>query len=389
MGRRSASMSNMILNGSVTQPCSSRSPPVAYPLATPSVPARKAHAQGCRGLIQVARAAVAEVEELLEQDWESVSDINTEAGASLYAQFDALLEETLLDYELGERVPGVVVAVDEKGAFVDVGGKSPAYLPAEEYTSFKLPDVSKCIKVGIQRNFQVIQKFKVPRGKKHALTVSLKEVESDASWKRLEQLGKEGLSEDGVVTGNNGGGIFVDIMGIGAFCPGSHVPQEQKVDGGLEGLLGKTLNFTVLEADKPRLVLSARSNGGLLQDASQYKIGDVVEGTVQSVQLYGAFINIGGGVSGLLHVSQISHERITNVMDVLRIGNKVKVMVMAMDAERGRLSFSTRKLEPEPGDMLKNPHKVFDNADRMAEEWRQRVAEADADFGPGSSGEDL
>lgn len=102
-------MSNMALNRSMAQPCCSRSPAVASPLATPSIPSRKAHARSCRGRKHTARSAAAEVGELLEQDWESVSDIDSEAGAALYRQFDELLEETLLDYEVGERVPGVVV----------------------------------------------------------------------------------------------------------------------------------------------------------------------------------------------------------------------------------------------------------------------------------------
>lgn len=360
---------------------------MAGPPATPSIPARKRHAKSCRGQSQITRAAATEVEDLLEQDWESLTDGNSEAGASLYAQFDALLEKTLLDYEVGERVPGVVVNVDEKGALVDVGGKSPAFLPSQEYTGQKLPDVSKCIKVGIERQFQVIEKWRVPKGRRHALTISLKEVELDASWRRLQQLGEEKLSVEGLVTGNNGGGLFVTVMGVGGFCPGSLVPQDQKPEG-LEALIGQKLTFTVLEAERPRLVLSARTNVGSLQDASNFKVGDVVEGTVQSVQLYGAFLDVGGGLSGLLHISQISHEMVTNVTDVLSVGNKVKVMVLTQDPEKGRLSFSTRKLEPEPGDMIRDPKKVYDNAEKMAADFKQKVADAEAAFAS-SSGEDL
>merc|ERR1712232_1045215 len=112
------------------------------------------------------------------------------------------------------------------GALVDVGGKSPAFLPPQEYTGQKLPDVSKCIKVGIERQFQVIEKWRVPKGRRHALTISLKEVELDASWRRLQQLGEEKLGVEGLVTGNNGGGLFVTVMGVGGFCPGSLVPQD-------------------------------------------------------------------------------------------------------------------------------------------------------------------
>lgn len=319
-----------------------------------------------------------------EQDWDSELESDSDIGASLYRQFDALLEETLLDFEVGDRVSGEVLSVDQKGAFVNVGGKSPAYLPALEYSASKITDVKKCIKVGIKRQFQVIQKFRAPKGKRHALTVSLKEVELDTSWRRLQQAGEERMSIVGRVIGNNGGGLSVNVMGINGFCPGSHVPLEQKAEG-LEGLIGQTMSFTVLDIEKPKLVLSARSvvhnTSGL---ASAYKVGDVIEGTVQSMQLYGAFLDLGGGLNGLLHVSQISHEMVSNVSDVLSVGNKLKVMVLTHDVERGRLSLSTRKLEPSAGDMIRNPQLVYDSADRMAEEFKQKVAMAEAAFANGS-----
>ena len=101
-------------------------------------------------------------------------------------------------------------------------------------------------------------------------------------------------------------------------------------------------------------------------------------GTIISVKAYGAFVDIGGDLNGLLHVSQISHDRLSNVESVLSVGDKLKVMILSHDKERGRISLSTKKLEPTPGDMIRNPQLVFEKADEMAAQFRERVAAAEA-----------
>ena len=119
-------------------------------------------------------------------------------------------------------------------------------------------------------------------------------------------------------------------------------------------------------------------------------------GVVTSVKPYGAFVDV-GGVNGLLHISQISHDRISNVEQVLSAGDKLKVrpvlhglclfahvrstpqvMVLSQDKDRGRVALSTKKLEPTPGDMLRNPALVYERAEEMAKEFRERVAAAEA-----------
>lgn len=97
---------------------------------------------------------------------------------------------------------------------------------------------------------------------------------------------------------------------------------------------------------------------------------------MQALKPYGAFVDI-GGMNGLLHISQISHERILYVENVLTVGEEIKVMILSQDRERGRVSLSTRKLEPTPGDMLRDPKLVFDKADEMAATFRERVAAAE------------
>lgn len=107
------------------------------------------------------------------------------------------------------------------------------------------------------------------------------------------------------------------------------------------------------------------------------QMGDVLTGVVQYLRPYGAFLDLGNGAVGLLHVSQISHERVVSVDKILREGDKLKVMVLSMDPQRGRVTLSTKKLEPTPGDMLRDPQLVFERAEEMAATFRRRVEAAE------------
>jgi small subunit ribosomal protein S1 len=106
---------------------------------------------------------------------------------------------------------------------------------------------------------------------------------------------------------------------------------------------------------------------------NRLEVGEVVIGTVRGIKPYGAFIDI-GGVSGLLHISEISHDHIDTPHSVFNVNDEVKVMIIDLDAERGRISLSTKQLEPEPGDMVKNPQVVYDNAEAMAAKFREQMA---------------
>ena len=131
-----------------------------------------------------------------------------------------------------------------------------------------------------------------------------------------------------------------------------------------------------VDKETSRLVVSHRK---AVVDAQIHdlSVGSVLKGVVTAVKPYGAFVDV-GGVSGLLHISQISHDRIVAVENVLAPGDELKVLILSKDAERSRLSLSTKKLEPSPGDMLRNPALVFEKADEMGRLFRERVAAAEA-----------
>ena len=221
-----------------------------------------------------------------------------------------------------------------------------------------------------------VREFYVLRGEGQGeLTLSIKQLELEVVWQRLKQMMDEEITVTAPVVAVNRGGVLVDVNGVRAFCPGSQLARRVQ---NFESLIGQEMEFKIIEADaeKSRLMLSNKR--AVTSDAAaQYNVGDVVAGTVMSVKPYGAFIDL-GGMSGLLHISQISHDRVMDVEKVLAVGDTIKVMVLSQDQKRGRLGLCTKKLEPTPGDMLRDPALVYEKAEEMAELFKQRVEAAEA-----------
>jgi len=205
------------------------------------------------------------------------------------------------------------------------------------------------------------------------LILSLRSIQYDIAWERCRQLKAEDAVVKGKVINANKGGLVAQVEGLKGFVPFSQISSKSAGEELLEQVI--PFKFVEVDEEQSRLVLSHRK--AVAESQGQLGIGSVVTGSVQSIKPYGAFIDI-GGISGLLHVSQISHDRITDIETVLQPGDILKVMILSHDRERGRVSLSTKKLEPTPGDMIRNPKLVFEKAEEMAQTFRQRIAQAEA-----------
>ena len=167
------------------------------------------------------------------------------------------------------------------------------------------------------------------------------------AWDRLKELQDSGEVLDVVVKGIVNGGAIAYVEGVRGFIPASRLALEFVED--TEVFLNKPIQVRVIEVDKAkkRLVLSARE---ILRERaevekrnkiSNIQVGFVTEGTVESLQPYGAFVELGNGVSGLVHISQICEKRIRKPSEVLSVGDKVKVKVIAI--KDGKLSLSIKE----------------------------------------------
>merc|ERR1711884_78429 len=167
----------------------------------------------------------------------------------------------------------------------------------------------------------------------------------------------------------NRGGVICLVEGLRAFLPGSHLTGQLPS----EDIIGQTLPLKFLEVnqDDNKLVVSNR-RAVVEQQMSDLSRGDIINGIVKALKPYGAFVEV-GGMSGLLHISQISYDRIEDLEKVLQPGMQVKCMIIDHDKVNGRIALSTKTLEPEPGDMLKDPATVFEKAEETAQKYHERM----------------
>ncbi|KAK7388043.1 hypothetical protein VNO78_22845 [Psophocarpus tetragonolobus] len=312
----------------------------------------------------------AKLKKLFEEAYERCRSAPMEGVSFTLEDFTAALDKYDFDSEVGSKVKGTVFYTDANGAVVDITAKSSAYLPLQEACIHRVKHVHEAgIRAGFKEDFFIIG----ANDADDSLILSLRSIQYDLAWERCRQLQAEDVSVKGKIVGTNKGGVVAEVEGLRGFVPLSQISTNSNV----EELLDKEipLKFVEVDEEQSRLVLSNRK--AVAGNQAQLGIGSVVTGSVQSLKPYGAFIDI-GGINGLLHVSQISHDRVTDISTVLQPGDVLKVMILSHDRERGRVSLSTKKLEPTPGDMIRNPKLVFEKAEEMAQTFRQRIAQAEA-----------
>lgn len=305
----------------------------------------------------------------LESAWKKPQE-GDKGSTEEYSELDRLLSKYDFKFNVGDKVTGNCFNIDQRGAYIDIGAKAAAFLPINEASLAKVEKMADIIEVGDNREYEIIN----DNDAEGSLTLSLRKMQLGIAWQRVVQIQTEDVTVYGEVVSSNRGGLLVEVEGLRGFVPSSHI----SLPTPKEALVGTEIALKFIEVDEERMRL-VLSNKRAMADKQleNFNVGDVVVGTVQSVKDYGAFVDM-GGINGLLHISQISHERITSVENVLTVGDQLKVMILSQDHERGRVSLSTRKLEPTPGDMLRDPQLVFDKADEMAATFRERVAAAEA-----------
>jgi len=282
-----------------------------------------------------------------------------------HEDFAALLDEYDYHFNPGDIVPGVVFSVEPRGALIDIGAKTAAYIPIQEMSINRVEEPGEVLQPDETREFFIL----TDENEDGQLTLSIRRIEYMRAWERVRQLQAEDATVRSGVFATNRGGALVRIEGLRGFIPGSHISTRQPK----EDLVAQDLPLKFLEVDEERnrLVLSHR-RALVERKMSGLKVGEVVIGSVRGIKPYGAFIDI-GGVSGLLHISEISHDHIDTPSSVFDINDELKVMIIDLDAERGRISLSTKQLEPIAGAMLNNRQLVVDQADKMAQRFRRKL----------------
>lgn len=280
--------------------------------------------------------------------------------------FAKALEQHNYEFQKGQVVRGKVFEYDSNGAYVDIGGKSSAFLPIEEAALRTVTDLSEVVPLDEERDFLIIRE----QDADGQVTLSLRQLQIQQAWEDLIELQETGKVLQVRVSGANKGGVTVDVQGMRGFIPRSHLVERDNI----ESLIGQSLSVNFLEVDRERekLVLSQR----MATQSNAFKdlqIGQLVEGKVSSIKPFGVFVDL-EGVSGLLHIKQVSQKYIDNLGKLFAPGQPLKALVVDLDEARGRISLSTRVLENYPGEMVDKMADIMDTAEERSERARKTLS---------------
>ncbi|WP_206603099.1 S1 RNA-binding domain-containing protein [Leptolyngbya ohadii] len=279
--------------------------------------------------------------------------------------FAKALEQHDYQFQRGQVVRGKVAGYDSDGAYVDIGGKSAAFLPLEEASLRRVTNLQEFLPEGEEREYLIIRE----QNEDGQVTLSLRQLEIRQAWKRMQELQENQQTLQARVSGINKGGVTAEVQGIRGFIPRSHLVDRDNLDA----LIGKALTVAVLEADpeRRRLVLSQRLASQAVS-LGQLAIGQLVEGKVASIKPFGVFVEF-EGTTGLLHINQISKNYVADLNQLFEIGKPVRALIIDLDAVKRRISLSTKVLENYPGEMLEKMPEVMAEAETRAEKARKSI----------------
>jgi small subunit ribosomal protein S1 len=277
--------------------------------------------------------------------------------------FAKALEQHDYQFQKGQVVRGKVFQYESDGAYVDIGGKSAAFVPLTEVSLKAVTNLSEVLPLQQEQDFVIIKE----QDADGQVTISRRQLEINSIWERLAQMQEGSQSLQVRVIGVNKGGVTVNVHSLRGFIPRSHLVERDD----LEALKGQTLTATFLEVDRNnnKLVLSNRL-ATRSASFSQLEPGQLVEGKVTGIKPFGIFVDL-DGVSGLLHIKQVSQKYIESLPSVFQIGQIIKAVITDLDEGKGRISLSTRVLENYPGEMLENMNEVMASAEDRANRARE------------------
>jgi small subunit ribosomal protein S1 len=238
--------------------------------------------------------------------------------------FAKALEAHDFDFRVGSTVKGTVVAYDSEGATIDIGGKSAAFMPIREAAVKQVSKLEDILEPGVEYSFQVIR----DQDANGQVLLSIRRLQLKQLWEKLAQMADEGAVIDTKVTGFNKGGVTVDVEGLRGFVPKSHLSRSYE---SLEELVGQRLTVSFLDVNQTnnKLVMSERI-AARNEVMGRLELGQLIEGTVASLKPFGAFIEF-DGITGLLHIKQISKNYVESLPNLFQVGQSVKAVVVALD----------------------------------------------------------
>jgi len=268
-------------------------------------------------------------------------------------------DATFRELSTGDIVNGLVVHIDEHGVLVDVGTKSEGMIPNEEL-SHKDQGENGALSVGDRIDVYVLR----TEAENGNLLLSKKKADYERVWREITEAYEKGEIMSAMVTDRVKGGLVVDL-GLRGFLPASHVATKNVHV--LDRFVGQSLRLKIIEVDRNRkrvvvsqkLAVEEERTKKRAQTLATLEENQVRKGIVRRVTDYGAFVDL-GGVDGLLHVTEMSWTRVNHPSDVVKVGDRIEVMVLKYDRENEKISLGLKQILPDPWQHVTERYQIGD-----------------------------
>ncbi len=275
--------------------------------------------------------------------------------------FEELLGQSIKTLNTGDKVTGTVTGIGNTEVQVDLGTKHAGYIPYDEVSTDPSVKPEDILKVGDEIEVFVVR----VNDQEGTVQLSKKKLDGMKVWDDMSTYVEEKTTVEGVITEENKGGLVANVKGVRVFIPAS---QSGIAKGGdMSAVVGKPAKLKITEVNRARrrVIGSIRAVKAEERKAAQEKIWSEIEvgakyhGVVKSLMPFGAFVDI-GGVDGMVHVSELSWNRIKNPSDVVKVGDEIDVYVISFDAEKRKISLGHKTAETNPWNIFMTNYNVGD-----------------------------
>lgn len=262
-------------------------------------------------------------------------------------KYDKVYDETFVQLNDGELIQGTVVGLTKTDVVLNIGFKSDGLISLNEFRD--LPG----LKIGDEVEVMIVEK----EDRQGHLNLSRRQARITRAWERIVEVHKTGEVITGTITSKTKGGLIVDVFGMETFLPGSQIDVKPVTD--YDQFVGKTMEFKVVKINEAiknavvshKALIESDIEAQRAEIMSKLEKGQVLEGTVKNITDFGAFMDL-GGLDGLLYITDISWGRISHPSEVLKMDQKINVVVLDFDDEKKRISLGLKQLTPHPWDVL-------------------------------------
>jgi len=288
-------------------------------------------------------------------DWDAFEKGET-AGEKSREELIKTYDETLNTVKDKEITEGTVISINKREVVVNIGYKSDGVIPVSEFRYNPDLKVGDTVEVFIENQ----------EDKKGQLILSHKKACASRSWERVNKALENDEIIKGYVKCRTKGGMIVDVFGIEAFLPGSQIDVRPIRD--YDVFVDKTMEFKVVKINQEfknvvvshKALIEAELEQQKKEIIAKLEKGQVLEGTVKNITAYGVFVDL-GGVDGLIHITDLSWGRVSNPEEVVKLDEKIKVVILDFDEEKKRIALGLKQLLPHPWDALDANLKIGDH----------------------------